>query len=69
MSLHSISVLAIHAATSGDCTIIARKQFSLKNALLCPLSEVSRIVRRVHDHVCGPASFGDICTLLQRDNI
>lgn len=34
-----------------------------------PIDEVSKIVKRVHDHVCGHASFGDMRTLLQRDRL
>lgn len=34
-----------------------------------PLSEISRIVRRVHDHVCSHSSFGDMRPLLPRNNL
>ena len=33
------------------------------------LSDITRIVNRVHDHVCGHSSYGDIRTLLQRNQL
>lgn len=34
-----------------------------------PLSDVSRIVSMVNDHVCGHATYGDMRTLLQRNRL
>lgn len=34
-----------------------------------PLSEITRVVNRVHDHVCGHASYGDRRTLLKCNSI
>ena len=34
-----------------------------------PISELSRIVKRVHQHVCGHATYGDMKTLLIRNSI
>lgn len=37
---------------------------------LCrPLNEITRIIQRVHQHVCGHASYGDMKTLLQRNQM
>lgn len=32
-------------------------------------SEISRIVNKVHDHVCGHSSYGDMKTLLERNKL
>lgn len=37
------------------------------DSLSRPIAEVSKIVKRVRDHVCGRASFGDMRTLIQQN--
>lgn len=51
------SSVSMSSSMTNDCTVSR------------PLSELNRIVQRVHDHVCGHASFGDMRTLLQRNKL
>lgn len=61
---HSCSVMSLVGHS-------VRTSVSSENSetLARPLNEITRIVQRVHDHVCEHASYGDVRTLLQRNKL
>lgn len=62
-----VNVLSSTSPPSPSVTVLAGH--SISSSVLSsfrPLSKVTRNVNRVHEHVCGHASYGDMHTLLQR---
>lgn len=52
------SLVGYHASSSSDSNSLAR-----------PLRYIAHIIKRLHAHVCGLASYGDMRTLLQRNKL
>lgn len=64
-------VPSVTSGHSSNAVVLVGHQIStaVETPTSRPLSELRRIVRRVHDHVCGDASYGNMRTLLQRNKI
>lgn len=55
----SVTVLAGHALETTD----------QPKHTFCPLIDISPIIKRVYQHVCGHATYGDMQSVLQRNKL